>query len=84
MPIARSLNLHRCTYGILHRAQPNTNDGRGHGEGQLDIVLDPPGHVHLPIADDAIIDAVGALRGDANMGTALAEVCSAGYADAGD
>ncbi len=50
------------TFGILHRAQLNTEAGEVRGEISLEIVLDQPGHVRLPITDDEIIDRAVAIQ----------------------
>ncbi|MFF9287481.1 PIN domain-containing protein [Streptomyces griseosporeus] len=44
------------TQGILRRAQLDDGSGQVRGEVSVEIVLDPPGHVRLPIADDEIVD----------------------------
>jgi len=46
------------TFGILRRADLVSQDG----EVNVDIVLDPPGHVLLPIPDDEIIDRAVAIQ----------------------
>lgn len=50
------------TFGVLDRAQLNTEAGEVRGEISLEIVLDPPGHGRLPIADDEIIDRAVAFQ----------------------
>lgn len=42
--------------GILRRAELNYESGQVRGEISVEIVLDQPGHVRLPIADDEIVD----------------------------
>lgn len=46
--------------GILRRAGLSQDEFRG--EVSLEIVLDPPGHVRLPLADDEIIDRAVAIQ----------------------
>ncbi|WP_316779718.1 PIN domain-containing protein [Streptomyces sasae] len=50
------------TFGILHRQELVSQDGEVRGEVNMEIVLDPPGHVRLPIADDEIIDRAVAIQ----------------------
>ncbi|MFJ2007913.1 PIN domain-containing protein [Streptomyces chartreusis] len=50
------------TFGILRRADLASQDGEVRGEVNVEIVLDPPGHVRLPIADDEIIDRAVAIQ----------------------
>jgi hypothetical protein len=50
------------TFGILRRADLISQDGAVRGEVNVEIVLDPPGHVRLPIADDEIIDRAVAIQ----------------------
>ncbi|MFC7261496.1 PIN domain-containing protein [Streptomyces lutosisoli] len=54
--------LSGSTFGILRRADPFSQDGEVHGEVNVEIVLDPPGHVRLPIPDDEIIDRAAAIQ----------------------
>ncbi|MFF3256422.1 PIN domain-containing protein [Actinacidiphila glaucinigra] len=54
--------LDGATYGILHRSELDADRGTVRGEASLEIVLDPPGHVRLPIADDEIIDRAVAIQ----------------------
>ncbi|MFC8440355.1 hypothetical protein ACFUJT_19490 [Streptomyces griseoincarnatus] len=49
------------TFGILRRAALVSQDGEVHGEVNVEIVLDPPGHARLPIPDDEIIDRAVAI-----------------------
>ncbi|MEV3973519.1 PIN domain-containing protein [Streptomyces sp. NPDC050698] len=42
--------------GILRQAELNCESGEVRGEISVEIVLDQPGHVRLPIADDEIVD----------------------------
>lgn len=49
------------TCGIMRYAQLS-RQGPSYGEVSLEIVLDPPGHVRLPIADDEIIDRAVAIQ----------------------
>ncbi|MEU1791988.1 PIN domain-containing protein [Streptomyces sparsogenes] len=46
--------------GILRRSRLTQDEVRG--EISLEIVLDPPGHVRLPLADDEIIDRAVAIQ----------------------
>ncbi|MFF4960190.1 PIN domain-containing protein [Streptomyces sp. NPDC001222] len=50
------------TFGILHRQELISQEGAVRGEVNLEIVLDPPSHVRLPIADDEIIDRAVAIQ----------------------
>ncbi|MEU0390512.1 PIN domain-containing protein [Streptomyces chartreusis] len=50
------------TFGILRRANLVSQDGEVRGEVNVEIVLDPPGHVRLPIPDDEIIDRAAAIQ----------------------
>jgi hypothetical protein len=55
--------LNGSTVGTLHRQKlisPET--GAVQGEVNLEIVLDQPGHVRLPISDDEIIDRAVAIQ----------------------
>lgn len=55
------------TLGLLDRVLQGSTFGALSGTVQVEIVLDPPGHVRLPIADDEIIDravAINALAGN--------------------
>lgn len=54
--------LSGSTFGILRRADLVSQDGEVRGEVNVEIVLDPPGHVRLPIADDEIIDRAVAIQ----------------------
>ncbi|MFF3878015.1 PIN domain-containing protein [Streptomyces sp. NPDC001978] len=54
--------LSGSTFGILHRQELMSHSGEVRGEVNLEIVLDPPGHVRLPIADDEIIDRAVAIQ----------------------
>lgn len=58
--------LNGDTVGILHRTQLNTEASEVYGEISLEIVLDTPGHVRLPITDDEIIDRAVAIQSLAN------------------
>lgn len=49
------------TFGIMRYAQLS-RQGPPQGEVSLEIVLDPPGHIRLPIADDEIIDRAVAIQ----------------------
>jgi hypothetical protein len=49
------------TSGIMRHAQLS-RQGPPYGEVSVEIVLDPPGHVRLPIADDEIIDRAVAIQ----------------------
>lgn len=53
------------TSGILRRAEL-LEAGQVRGEVSLEIVLDPPAHVRLPITDDEIIDRTVAIQALAN------------------
>lgn len=54
--------LDGSTFGILHRQELISHDGEVRGEVNMEIVLDPPGHVRLPITDDEIIDRAVAIQ----------------------
>lgn len=47
--------------GVLHRARFGEPE-ETRGQVSLEIVLDPPGHTRLPIADDEIIDRAVAIQ----------------------
>jgi len=50
------------TVGIWRRDAFDPEAGEVRGEVSVEIVLDPPGHVRLPIADDEIIDRAVAIQ----------------------
>lgn len=50
------------TLGILRRADLVSQGGEVRGEVKMEVVLDPPGHVRLPIPDDEIIDRAVAIQ----------------------
>lgn len=54
--------LNGSTFGILRRAKLVPESSEVHGEINMEILLDPPGHVRLPIADDEIIDRAVAIQ----------------------
>ncbi|MFG2961605.1 PIN domain-containing protein [Streptomyces sp. NPDC048291] len=54
--------LSGSTFGILHRQELVSQEGEVRGEVNMEIVLDPRGHVRLPIADDEIIDRAVAIQ----------------------
>ncbi|MFI7406038.1 PIN domain-containing protein [Streptomyces sp. NPDC049541] len=49
-------------YGILRRTEFVSQEGEVSGEVNVEIVLDPPGHVRLPLTDDEIIDRAAAIQ----------------------
>ncbi|MFJ3981317.1 PIN domain-containing protein [Streptomyces fungicidicus] len=54
--------LNGRTSGILRHADMSGEPALWRGEVSLEIVLDQPGHVRLPIADDEIIDRAVAIK----------------------
>lgn len=54
--------LNGATFGILRRADLSGEPARWRGQVSLEIVLDQPGHVRLPITDDEIIDRAVAIQ----------------------
>ncbi|MER6736508.1 PIN domain-containing protein [Streptomyces puniciscabiei] len=50
------------TFGILRRADFDGEPALWRGQVGMEIVLDQPGHVRLPIADDEIIDRAVAIQ----------------------
>ncbi|MGV9248981.1 hypothetical protein [Streptomyces sp. NPDC003710] len=50
------------TFGILRWAELVSQGGEVRGEVNMEIVLDPPGHVRLPIPDDEIIERAVAIQ----------------------
>ncbi|MFE7935645.1 PIN domain-containing protein [Streptomyces sp. NPDC057456] len=50
------------TFGILRRADFDGEPALWRGQVAMEIVLDQPGHVRLPIADDEIIDRAVAIQ----------------------
>ncbi|BDM74828.1 hypothetical protein HEK616_83150 (plasmid) [Streptomyces nigrescens] len=50
------------TFGILRQADSSGEPALWRGEVSVEIVLDQPGHVRLPIADDEIIDRAVAIQ----------------------
>jgi hypothetical protein len=54
--------LDGSTFGILRYADMNGEPAAWRGQLSFEIVLDPPGHVRLPIADDEIIDRAVAIQ----------------------
>ncbi|GAA4799455.1 hypothetical protein GCM10023220_29520 [Streptomyces ziwulingensis] len=50
------------TFGILRYSDTTGEPATWRGEVNLEIVLDQPGHVRLPIADDEIIDRAVAIQ----------------------
>ncbi|WP_228396594.1 hypothetical protein [Streptomyces sp. RB17] len=73
------------TFGVLRRADPVWQDGEVRGEVDMEIVLDPPGHVRLPIPDDEIIDRAVAIQPLAarDAGTRLGGAGQTGFGRAG-
>lgn len=51
------------TYGILHPGDYTPQTGVTRGKVILEIVLDSPGHVRLPLPDDEIVDRAVAIQG---------------------
>ncbi|MDX3175307.1 PIN domain-containing protein [Streptomyces scabiei] len=49
------------TFGVW-RLEEDFSSGNPRGRVSMEIVLDPPGHVRLPIADDEIIDRAVAIQ----------------------
>lgn len=54
--------LSGSTFGILRHADTSGEPATWRGEVNLEIVLDQPGHVRLPITDDEIIDRAVAIQ----------------------
>ncbi|MEU8968114.1 PIN domain-containing protein [Streptomyces monashensis] len=54
--------LNGSTFGILHAANRTGDASLWRGEVNVEIVLDQPGHVRLPITDDEIIDRAVAIQ----------------------
>jgi hypothetical protein len=54
--------LNGSTFGVLRRADRSGEPALWRGEVNVEIVLDQPGHVRLPIADDEIIDRAVAIQ----------------------
>ncbi|MEU2207578.1 PIN domain-containing protein [Streptomyces hygroscopicus] len=54
--------LNGSTFGILRYADLNGEPALWRGEVNVEIVLDRPGHVRLPITDDEIIDRAVAIQ----------------------
>ncbi|WP_329404381.1 PIN domain-containing protein [Streptomyces melanogenes] len=55
--------LNGGTHGILHEGVHTAHDGETRGRVNVEIVLDPPGHVRLDRPDDEIIDRTVAIQG---------------------
>lgn len=51
------------THGTLHAGEHTVQDGETRGRVNLEIVLDPPGHVRLDRPDEEIIDRAVAIQG---------------------
>ncbi|WP_262505737.1 PIN domain-containing protein [Streptomyces sp. TRM68367] len=51
------------TYGMLHEGEHTVLDGETRGRVNVEIVLDPPGHVRLDRPDVEIIDRAVAIQG---------------------
>ncbi|MFF3706765.1 PIN domain-containing protein [Streptomyces phaeochromogenes] len=51
------------TRGILHEGEYTARDGETRGRVNVEIILDPPGHVRLDRPDDEIIDRTVAIEG---------------------
>ena len=49
--------------GLLNAGTYNPQNGETLGKVAVEIVLDPPGHIRLPIEDDEIIDRAVAIQG---------------------
>ncbi|MFD5384223.1 PIN domain-containing protein [Streptomyces sp. NPDC127074] len=54
--------LNGSTFGILRYAENGGEPATWRGEVNMEIVLDQPGHVRLPITDDEIIDRAVAIQ----------------------
>ncbi|MEW2161304.1 PIN domain-containing protein [Streptomyces sp. NPDC007189] len=54
--------LNGSTIGILRQAEFGGQTDQWRGEVKVEIVLDQPGHVRLPITDDEIIDRAVAIQ----------------------
>jgi predicted ribonuclease YlaK len=54
--------LNGNTFGIMRRADFDGEPALWRGQLSMEIVLDQPGHVRLPIADDEIIDRAVAIQ----------------------
>ncbi|MDT0449959.1 PIN domain-containing protein [Streptomyces hesseae] len=50
------------THGVLHKGEYTVQDGETRGRVNVEIVLDPPGHVRLDRADVEIIDRTVAIQ----------------------
>ncbi|GGW72151.1 hypothetical protein [Streptomyces xantholiticus] len=48
---------------MLHAGEYDPQSGETHGKVVVEMVLDPPGHVRLPLADDEIVDRAVAIQG---------------------
>ncbi|MFB9836703.1 PIN domain-containing protein [Actinoallomurus acaciae] len=55
--------LNGGTHGVLHEGEHTVQDGETRGRVNLEIVLDPPGHVRLDRPDVEIIDRTVAIQG---------------------
>lgn len=54
--------LNGSTFGVLHEADMRGEPASWRGEVNMEIVLDQPGHIRLPITDDEIIDRAVAIQ----------------------
>ncbi|MFE4415794.1 PIN domain-containing protein [Streptomyces sp. NPDC056821] len=55
--------LNGGTHGVLHEGEHTVQDGETRGRVNVEIVLDPPGHVRLDRPDVEIIDRTVAIQG---------------------
>ncbi|MFD5899669.1 PIN domain-containing protein [Streptomyces sp. NPDC060366] len=55
--------LNGDTHGVLHEGEHTVQDGETRGRVNVEIVLDPPGHVRLDRPDIEIIDRTVAIQG---------------------
>ncbi|MFH9889331.1 PIN domain-containing protein [Streptomyces luteogriseus] len=54
--------LNGYTHGVLHEGDHTVQDGETRGRVNMEIVLDPPGHVRLDRPDVEIIDRTAAIQ----------------------
>jgi hypothetical protein len=55
--------LNGATHGVLRKGEPDRHNGETYGRVNVEIVLDPPGHVRLDRPDIEIIDRTVAIQG---------------------
>jgi hypothetical protein len=55
--------LNGGTHGVLHEGEHTVADGETRGRVNVEIVLDPPGHVRLDRPDAEIVDRAVAIQG---------------------